>query len=226
MNTTPKTHRRNSGFTLVEMIGVLAVIAILASMIVPRVFQAIGDAKINSSASTANNIKAGINEYYAKYGRIGDAAGGVLTLSGGVYNDWDSTVLLAGGFIEKPFSTRIGNGKVGQALTGTHLRVLSISANATTDAMDPSSMDDGRYDLDGSGAQDVIGSLLIEAVIPGVDLNDASAFNERLDGKDQSGSFTNTTTSAVSTVDVSGRVKYGEAATDGTVTVHVYMAHK
>jgi prepilin-type N-terminal cleavage/methylation domain-containing protein len=37
--------RSHSAFTLVEMVGVLAVIAILASLLIPRVFQAIGSAQ-------------------------------------------------------------------------------------------------------------------------------------------------------------------------------------
>ena len=46
-----KTNRAAShGFTLIEMIGVLAVIAILAAMLLPKVFSAINDSRVNNAA--------------------------------------------------------------------------------------------------------------------------------------------------------------------------------
>jgi len=35
------------GFTLIEMIGVLAMIAILASMLIPKIYEAINSARIS-----------------------------------------------------------------------------------------------------------------------------------------------------------------------------------
>jgi prepilin-type N-terminal cleavage/methylation domain-containing protein len=47
MKLKTKTNN-NKGFTLIEMIGVLAVIAILAALLIPKVFQAITEARINT----------------------------------------------------------------------------------------------------------------------------------------------------------------------------------
>lgn len=217
------SHRKTSGFTLIEMIGVLAVIAILASMLVPRVFQAIGDSKINNAAGTCNSIKSSVSEYYGKYGKIGGIGGAALTLTGGVFEEWDSKILLAEGIVDKPFAVRIGDGTVGA--TGSRLRVVDISGLTTGTVP---AANNGAYDLDASGTStangatqnDISGSLLVEAVIPGVDLADAAAFNNRLDG-----ATLGSTTTTNGTSDLGGRVKYA-ITTNGLAEVHVYIAHK
>lgn len=217
-------------FTLVEMIGVLAIIAILASLLIPRVFQAIGDSKISNAASSCNSMKAAVNEFYGKYGKICDSKGANIAFDedSTVFENWDFKALLPEGFIEKPFSVRIGNGKIGytpeseedagDGVLGSRLRVIKISDNAG-DA-DPAEDDLGAYNLDGAGDDnDLTGALLVEAVIEEVELSDAKALSERIDGPTLSALDTKTP-------DLKGRVKYAYNGTDDTVTVHIYMAHK
>ncbi len=209
------------GFTLVEMIGVLAIIAILASLLIPRVFQAIGDSKISNAASTCNSIKAAVNEYYGKYGLIAGPKGAALTFTSGISEDWDLSTLVAEGVAEKPFSVKIGNGFIGSTQSGSRLRVIDISNNTTNTAVAGASSDlaAGAYNLDGTGAtNDVAGSYLVEAVIQEVDQQDAKDFNDRIDGA-VLGS-TNLTSA-----DQRGRVKY-TAAVSGKTSVHVYIAHR
>ncbi len=206
-------------FTLVEMIGVLAIIAILASLLIPRVFQAIGDSKISNSASTCNSVKAAVNEYYGRYGLIAGAKGVSLSLpnDGDIFDDWDLKVLVAEGFAEKPFSVRIGNGNIGSVNNGSRLRVINISANTTNTAA--SDLDEGAYNLDGaSTTNDISGMLLVEAVIKDVDAQDAKDLNDRLDGAVLGATNVNS-------ADLVGRVKY-PAHTNGKTDVHVYMAHR
>ena len=215
--------RKAQAFTLVEMIGVLAIIAILASLLIPRVFQAIGDSKISNSASTCNSIKAAVNEYYGKYGLIAGPKGVALTLSGSpaTAEDWDLTTLVAEGFAEKPFSVRIGNGMMGSVAGGSRLRVIDISGNSTNTAAADAAADlaKGAYNLDGaSTTNDISGALLVEAVIEQVDSQDAKDFNDRIDGA--SLGATNLTSA-----DQSGRVKY-TAPANGKTSVRVYLAHR
>ena len=64
-----KGFRSSHGFTLVEMIGVMAVIAILAAVAAPRVFSAIEDAKVSKLVQQVQNIKTAASKYYADTGR-------------------------------------------------------------------------------------------------------------------------------------------------------------
>jgi prepilin-type N-terminal cleavage/methylation domain-containing protein len=84
--------RKQRGFTLIEMIGVLAVIAILASLLVPKVFGAIRDAQINGTALSVATIKTAVVDHYGKYNTLSQWSSNNtlvnLTFSGGVAPTW------------------------------------------------------------------------------------------------------------------------------------------
>lgn len=214
-NTTARKNNKR-GFTLVEMIGVLAIIAVLAALLIPRIFQAINEARVNGAALSYNSIKSAAMSHFGKYGRFGDATGAALaSLPTANYDQ----ILLAGGFTEKPFEVRIGDTSDIQA-------VAAVSATTAVDATN------AAYDLDGgnAAANDAnAGSMVLEAVITGVALDDARELNRKIDGEslgevgfDNDG---DPVTPAVLGRDLQGRVKYDmSSATTGTV--HIYIAHK
>jgi len=60
---------RASGFTLMEMIGVMAVIAILAAVATPKIFDAIEDAQVSAYVGEANQLKTAVARYFKDTGK-------------------------------------------------------------------------------------------------------------------------------------------------------------
>jgi prepilin-type N-terminal cleavage/methylation domain-containing protein len=58
------------GFTLIEMIGVLAIIAILVAAVAPRIFEAIEDSKVTTASTLAKTIQTATVKYYADMGTL------------------------------------------------------------------------------------------------------------------------------------------------------------
>ena len=62
--------RQSKGFTLIELIGVLAVIATLSALILPEVFALIAQARIQALATATKNYEKAIHVYYEDIGSI------------------------------------------------------------------------------------------------------------------------------------------------------------
>jgi len=61
--------RRNSGFTLIEMVVVLAVVAILAAILTPTIAKNINDSKITRATNETQVIAAAVGSFYRDVGR-------------------------------------------------------------------------------------------------------------------------------------------------------------
>ncbi len=220
MKLQSANNTKAGAFTLIEMIGVLAVIAILAALLIPKVFTAISNARVNNACVSVETVKTALADHYAKYGSIpvdGSTTPNPTTLTPGQAQALQfDAVLLREGFLDKPFMVKIGDGVTGQA--GTRIEVLNAPASTVTAA---TTGDDGTFNLNGAAgnANSVNGSVVVQAVITGVTEADARDLSERIDGT--------TMTSAIGTQDLSGRVKYAPPATGAsTTTVYVYITHR
>jgi prepilin-type N-terminal cleavage/methylation domain-containing protein len=204
--------KQASGFTLIEMIGVLAVIAILAALLIPKIFDAIASARIANAAISVSTVKTAIADHYAKFGSIAiDGSVTPATPLTPTVNDFD-LVLLREGFIDKPFEAKISDNG-----TNTMARLVQNTAVATAAVTYDAS---GIYDLDGSGdANNTAGGIVAEVRLTGVTLSDALELSTRIDGAALSAA-----NSSIGSVDNRGRVKYD--ATTNPTEVFVYLTHR
>jgi prepilin-type N-terminal cleavage/methylation domain-containing protein len=208
--------RKNPGFTLIEIIGVVAVIAILAAVLTPRVVSVIARGKVNATAQSLGSLKSATADYIGKNGSVPLRAGTGATNAAVATGRFDAD-LIAGGFTEKLFSCSVGNQTFdSSALTGrTHVRTLTaVSAAAVATPTATVGGDNFNLDRDTATADFTTGQTVATAFIPAVSLTDAVALNKILDGDDNTGTGADTT----------GRCMYSDGA-GGTVTVYVYIAH-
>lgn len=221
-------NHRQQGFTLIEMIGVLAVIAILAAVLVPKVFEAINNAKVNNAAMTCQTVKTAIADHYAKFGSLAVDGRGTtpapFTVATNIYDD----ILVGEGFLDKPFATKIGDGTVNTTVRLDLAEGVGAAPAASTAA---GGTGDAAYNLDGDSTaatyNKATGSSVVHAIITGVTLNDARDLNARIDGTavalGEGGPLGSSVTATAT--DLAGRVKY-KFTGGATTTVYVYLTHR
>jgi len=199
------------------MIGVLAVIAILASMLIPRVFEAINSARVNSTAVACETIKTAAADHFGKYGQFDLLNGQSIVqpgAAGTIVTNYDTTVLMPEGLLDKPFSARIA----GADTNGNSYIQLVRVGNGIFGG--PPGF--GGYSLDGSGnISTTNASFILEAVIKHVSQADAKDLNDRMDG-----TALGTPGGALGVKDNFGRVEYSTPDPNSTVDVYVYLTHR
>lgn len=206
MNTQLK-EKKTAGFTLVEMVGVLGVIAVLAGILIPKIFASLNEARINNAVTSYNTIQSATTTYFSKYGKFGGIDG--QTYADGVtVTNWDTAVLMVERLIDKPFGPR-----------------LADVANVVVSDCSGANVDVGAwnnaYNLDNNTSynkNDAFGSKVVECVIYNITKEDAWELSMRIDGP--SLSATNKTEAS----DLLGRVKYNIGGSLGAV--RIYVAHK
>lgn len=210
--------RPRAAFTLIEIIGVVAIIAILAGVMTPRVIKVIARGKVNSTAQSIASLKTATTDYIAKNGSLPTRDGSGSTNAAVATGRFDAD-LVAGGFTERLFASGIGSQLFdSSSLTGrAHVRSQSAGTPSGTVSAPSASSGGTNFDLDRdtSTADFSTGQMVVCAFIPTVAITDAIELNKLVDGD------TNTGTGA----DVTGRCIYSAADSNNNVTVYVYVAH-
>lgn len=75
--TTRQTRKKQSGFTLMELLVVLAILGLLASFAVPRVLKYLSGAKTDGANIQINNLSGALDLYRLETGRYPTTAEGL-----------------------------------------------------------------------------------------------------------------------------------------------------
>jgi len=184
------------GFTLIEMIGVLAIIAILASIVAPRVFNAIADARVISVVETGNATKAALIDYFRGKGKLPDSA-------------HPGKELVAAGFLEGMPDAKVHVGDSMRFARGMGAALGSIPGKTPF-----------AYDLDGKGDIDVgPANVIFEFQFRSVNIADAWDLSQMIDGATLS-------QADGTTADLQGRVAYAAPVDGVTPSLHFYLTHR
>lgn len=218
-----RTHNRKAGFSLVEMIGVLAIIAILAVVIVPKVFSTIASSRVTNAIGSVNTMRTAVTDFAGKYGTL------PVTNNKSRFDD----LLIAAGILDTRFTPKIGTQPTSKTVTGAKWTrsgdTWTNSGGSTqnnesrvvcqvTNTTNPSTAGGRNFHLDGSNSLPS-GSRVVAAVLVGVSGAEAHELSQRLDG----GAFTQATPA---TADNQGKVVYNKPNGQGQTTVYVYVAHQ
>lgn len=224
----PVASRRRAGFSLVEMIGVLAIIAILAVVIVPKVFSTIASSRVTAAAASINSIKTSVVEFADKFGTL------PMTNNNSRIDD----LLFTAGIMEGRFAVKIGvqpatfidgAGWARNAATGAwaaggaagagnnqtgQSRIICLNSTAGV----PSVARGANFQL--KPAVDLpAGSRVISAVIVNCTANEALELSRRIDGDGG-------TEPDATTADNAGKVVYAAPNAQGLTTAYVYITHQ
>ena len=101
-----KSHR--SGFTLIEIIGVLALIAVLAALLIPKIFEAIHNARLRQTVIEVQTMRTAVTEHYGRYGSLASSNGVALTITTELKNRGFVEGLIAKLLLQKIYTRELG----------------------------------------------------------------------------------------------------------------------
>jgi prepilin-type N-terminal cleavage/methylation domain-containing protein len=187
-------------FTLIEMIGVLAIIGILASVVSPRVIEAIRDAKVTGVIANLNAARTAASTYYGRYNNY-PVDGTKAAIQQGTTNLWERTygdaavvasnaatfgdILCAEGLLENIKSPLGATGTNGSGMATT--AVLAHLTNTTVNGTNGFAFIACRTITNGAnttgnftGAANATRTVYF--VIPGVSMQEAASLKIKIDG--------------------------------------------
>ena len=134
MKNSKNKRLHSQGYSLLELVLVLAVVSILVGLLLPKGFDALRNARIQQVEKTVDTLKTALTDYLAMAGGNGSLprteGTGVPTSGAALTGATDiakgnaarlDTVLLATGKIEKPLTLRMGTQAYASSGTGNEV---------------------------------------------------------------------------------------------------------
>lgn len=201
------------GFTLIELVGVLAIIATLASLFVPRLLDVIHQARVMETASSYHSVRSAAVTYAARFGLLGDAQGRAFDFATNPPSalHWERQVLFPLGLSEQSFRSRIAEQSIVQVRPTEGAEIEPDGSNSAY-RLTPTTVTANH--TAGAGA-------VLDVRLVNVTREDAQELNRLIDGPSAS-----LGESAPGT-DLEGRVKYDFSAVGvtGFADVYLYLTH-
>ena len=151
------TLRTGAGFTLVELLIVVIILAILAAIVVPQFSAATDDAKLSAMDSTLANMRSAIDLYYQQHGKYpGDLASqGTACAAGPSGTTGTGAADSEAAFLDQ---MALYTNAAGEACNksdadfkyGPYLKKRAVAANPFTESATVSMVTDGELGMDSS----------------------------------------------------------------------------
>lgn len=138
--------RQQKGLTLIELIVVVAIIAVLAFTITPRVLDALSNSRYSGAKSAANELHAALERYYTDKGVVGagtypqiaaasDNMGTLAATLGDSTGVSNTTANIFGSFAYKAYTDNPGTATwtTGSTAAAKYYCIAAADKNAGTD---------------------------------------------------------------------------------------------
>jgi prepilin-type N-terminal cleavage/methylation domain-containing protein len=209
MKKSPAQKIAAAGFTLIEMIGVLAIIGVLAAVVAPRVIETIRDAKVTSAISSATSAKSAALNYYQRYDSFltnleaqSSPVPSTVTLPVGIgsnYRNFGDVLQYQEGFIEQvklPVG-RIRNDGVGSNQTWM-IGCVTVSPEGTGTLTTEPGTQSFEYGVQGKVFKSANkGTMVLYYYVPALTLQQAASLATKINGP-----FPNTVSGDISIVNL------------------------
>jgi len=219
-------HHDSRGFTLIEMIGVLAVVAVLAAMVLPKVFDVIAESRVNALAASVKAYETAVTKYYGDLGTLLPLNGTGIPTAETTGDSATATSMAARLTLSRSDALVTANGlwpkfrgpyleKFGTATPPALGTTMYIPATAAVSYGTGASATNLGWDLKGDdGKSDIpTGANVVYYKLAGLSLEDFDRFDSIVD-RDVGTTAT--------TKQLRGRAKY-DTSTD---TLYLYLAHR
>jgi Tfp pilus assembly protein FimT len=150
MQVTHSASPRVRGFTFHEVVGVLAVIAILTCLMVPAIVRLLDNARLAADVKSIEALRTATHAYFERYGKFAGPNGAPITSwSYEAHESWDRTCLLASSLVETALRSHLATNAFVRLVkvTTTSSSTLILSSRGRIGSLPGFNSNNGYYNL-------------------------------------------------------------------------------